>query len=66
MTTMTAVKRSLKNKKLRPFQILSRLFGPAQLYLSNVGHFSCSLILKDFIQVQKKKGKIVLVFSRPL
>ena len=35
------------------------------LNMSNAGHFSWSWILKDFIQVQKDKGKYVVVCSRP-
>ena len=32
---------------------------------SSVGDFSRSLILKNFIQVQKEKGKFVVICSRP-
>ena len=34
------------------------------LNMSNVGDFSWSWILKDFIQVQKEKGKFVVVCPR--
>ena len=33
--------------------------------MSNVGHFSWSWILKDFIQVQKEEGKFMVVCPRP-
>ena len=36
------------------------------LNLSNVDDFSCSCILKDFIQVQKEKGQFVVVCSLSL
>ena len=35
------------------------------VYLSTVGHFSWSGILKDFIYVQKEKGRFFVVCSRP-
>ena len=36
------------------------------LNLSNVDDFSCSCILKDFIQFQKEKGQFVVVCSLSL
>ena len=33
--------------------------------LSNEGNFSWSGLFKDLIQVQKKKGKFVVVYLRP-
>jgi len=49
----------------------SRSFKLNRVYLdplkmSNVGDFSGSYILKDFIQVQKDEGKLVVVCPRPL
>ena len=35
------------------------------LNMSNAGDFSRSLILKDFIQVQKEEGNFVVVCPRP-
>ena len=35
------------------------------LNMSNAGDFSWSWILQDFIQVQKDKGKLVVVCPRP-
>ena len=47
---------------LRPFKFY-RVYLDA-FNLSNEGDYSWSLILKDFIQVQKERGKFVVVCSR--
>ena len=64
--TATALKRRQENE-FASFQILSRLFGSYldAFNLSHEGDYSWSLILKDFIQVQKERGKFVVVCSRP-
>ena len=51
-----------KNTNLRSFK-LYRVFLDL-LNLSNVGDFSWSWILKDFIHVQKEKGEFVVVCPR--
>ena len=48
---------------LRPFKLYRVYLDP--LNMSNVGDFSWSLILKDFIEVQKEEGKFVVVSPRP-
>ena len=52
-----------KKMNLRSFKLNRVYLDP--LNMSNVGDFSWSLILKDFIQVQKEKGKFVIVCPRP-
>ena len=44
---------------------LQHLFGPFQFPSSNLGDFSWSLTLKDFIQVKKEKEKFLIVCPRP-
>ena len=53
-----------KKMNLRSFKLNRVYLDP--LNMSNVGDFSWSWILKDFIQVQKEEGKfIVVVRPRP-
>ena len=52
-----------KKINLRSFKINRVYLDP--LNMSNAGDFSWSLILKDFIQVQKEEGKFVVVCPRP-
>ena len=52
-----------KKMNSRPFKFY-RVYLDA-FNLSNEGDYSWSLILKDFIQVQKERGKFVVVCSRP-
>ena len=56
-------------KKIRtcvPFKFYRVYLDPLSCICQMEAIFSWRLILKDFIQVQKEKGEIVLVFSRPL
>ena len=53
----------LEKLNLRLFKLYRVYLDP--LKLSKVGGFSWSWILKDFIQVQKEKGKFVVVRLRP-
>ena len=52
-----------KKMNLRSFKLNRVYLDP--LNMSNVGDFSWSWILKDFIQVQKGEGKFVVVCRRP-
>ena len=52
-----------KKMNLRSFKF-NRVYLD-RLNMTNAGDFSCSWILKDFIQVQKKEGKFVVVCPRP-
>ena len=52
-----------KKMNLRSFKLNRVYLDP--LNMSNVGDFSWSWILKDFIQVQKEEGKFVVVCPRP-
>ena len=52
-----------KDMNLRPFKLYRVYLEP--LNSSNVGDFSLSWILKDFIHVEIEKGKFVLVCPRP-
>ena len=52
-----------KKMNLRSFKLYRVYLDP--LNMSNVGDFSWSWILKDFIQVQKEEGKFVVVCLRP-
>ena len=47
---------------LRSFKLNRVYLDP--LNMSNVGDFSWSWILKDFVQVQKEEGKFVVVCPR--
>ena len=47
-----------KTNEFAFFQTQSRLFGPAK-------YFKCRRIFLEFIQVQKDKGKFVVVCPRP-
>ena len=51
-----------KKMNLRSFKLNRVYLKP--LNMSNAGDFSWSWILKDFIQVQKKQGKFVVVCPR--
>ena len=53
-----------KKMNLRSFKLYRVYLDP--LNMSNAGDFSCSWILKDFIQDQKEEGKFVVVCPRPL
>ena len=52
-----------KKMNLRPFKLNRVYLEP--LNMSTAGDFSCSWILKNFIQVQKEEGKFVFVCPRP-
>ena len=53
----------VKKMNLHSFKLNRVYLDP--LNMSNAGDFSWSLILKDFIKVQKEEGKFVVVCSRP-
>ena len=52
-----------KNKSLRSFKLNRVNLDP--LNMLNASDFSWSWILKDFTQVQKEEGKLVVVCPRP-
>ena len=60
----TAAQTSLKNE-FASFQTLPCLFRPAQFAKCRRPSVSWSCTLKDFIQVQKEKGKLAAVCSQP-
>ena len=52
----------VKKMNLRSFKLNRAYLDPVNM--SNAGDFSCSWILKDFIQVQKEEEKFVVVCPR--
>ena len=59
----TAVKTSVKKMNLRSCKLNRVYLDP--LNMLNAGDFSWSLILMDFIPVQKEEWKFVVVCPRP-
>ena len=64
---LTTIARPTENVAKKRICVLSNLFASIwdPFNLSNVGIFSWNGLSKDLIQVQKEKGKFVVVYLRP-